>query len=112
MDIPYGVNNLLESKLEDQICSAVHNLGGIAIKVESPSKRGRADRLIILPGGVVFFVEVKRPDGKGQLSSHQLQFARDVRDLGVPVYVISQFEEFAAIIAALQRDARLPASGG
>ena len=101
---------MLEAKLEAQICDAVNKLGGMAIKVESPSRRGPSDRLILLPGGVVFFAEIKRPDGKGRLSPHQMKFAKDVRELGVPVYVIDSFEQFSSIIAAFQRDARLPAS--
>ena len=38
----------------------VKDIGGIAYKFVSPAHRGVADRLVVLPGGVVWFVEVKR----------------------------------------------------
>lgn len=89
---------MLEAKLEGQIVTAVESLGGMALKIYSPGTRGRSDRLIILPGNVLFFAEIKRPGSRGRVSAHQAQFIRDVKKLGVPAYVVNSFEGFAAIL--------------
>jgi hypothetical protein len=39
-------------------------LGGIAYKFKSPTQRGVTDRIACLPGGVVWFVELKTEGGK------------------------------------------------
>lgn len=58
----------------------VKDIGGIAYKFVSPSNRGVADRLVVLPGGVVWFVEVKRVGGR--MSTLQELFKRDMLALG------------------------------
>ena len=75
-----------ETRIEQQLCHAVHEQGGIAIKLASPSYAGLPDRLVLLPGGHIGFVEVKAP-GKAprplQESRHRL-----LRMLGFRVYVL------------------------
>lgn len=96
---------MLEAKLEEQIFQTVESLGGMAIKLYSPGVRGRSDRLIILPGGRMFFIEIKRPGGRGRVSPHQVKFINDVRKLGVPAYVIDTFDAFACLIEKIRRPA-------
>jgi len=55
-------------------------LGGKAYKWVSPAHIGVADRIVVLPGGVVWFVEVKA--AKGRLSPLQKLFAADMARLG------------------------------
>ena len=40
-----------EQRIEQQLCHAVHEQGGIAIKLASPSYAGLPDRMVLLPGG-------------------------------------------------------------
>ena len=54
-------------------------MGGIAYKFKSPSQRGVTDRIACLPGGVVWFVELKTKDGK--LSDLQKVHALNLRVL-------------------------------
>lgn len=73
----------------------VRQIGGIAYKFTSPSNRGVADRLVVLPGGVVWFVEVKRRGGRMTLL--QEVFKRDIQRLGhnyMTVWDVSDVETF------------------
>ena len=53
-----------EKIIEQHLVMAVKNSGGIAPKLVSPGFDGMPDRLVLLPGGKIGFVEVKAP-GKG-----------------------------------------------
>ena len=77
---------MLEKNIENKLTLMVKKTGGIAVKFVSPSLTGIPDRLVLLPDGVIAFVELKAP-GKSprplQLSRHRL-----LRSLGFKVYVI------------------------
>jgi hypothetical protein len=77
-----------ENVVETELVRRVEALGGIAEKTVSPGGRGYFDRVVILPGGRVIFVECKRPQG-GKVSAHQLIRHKRYRTLGVEVAVIS-----------------------
>lgn len=70
----------MERDIERYLVRRVKDIGGIAYKFVSPSNRGVADRLVVLPDGVVWFVEVKRQGGR--MSTLQQLFKRDVERLG------------------------------
>ena len=59
-----------EKEIEQSLRRAVLKRGGLCLKLDSSSKKGIQDRLVLLPGRRVFFVELKRPDG-GRLSELQ-----------------------------------------
>jgi Holliday junction resolvase-like predicted endonuclease len=69
----------MEKHIEAYLVKRVKELGGIAYKFVSPARRGVADRLVVLPGGVVWFIEVKTE--KGRLSPLQKIFAADMERL-------------------------------
>lgn len=75
-----------EKIIEQHLVKAVKNSGGIAPKLVSPGFDGMPDRLVLLPGGKIGFVEVKTP-GK---EPRPLQVARHglLRRLGFKVYNI------------------------
>ena len=50
-----------EIKIEDWLTAAVEALGGLCIKIAPLSFVGLPDRLILLPGGRIGFLELKRP---------------------------------------------------
>lgn len=60
----------LESVVEDALVEGVEALGGWCWKLRMPWFTGVPDRLVLLPGGRVHFVELKRPKG-GTLSKRQ-----------------------------------------
>lgn len=71
---------MLEKDIEKRLIKGVESLGGRAYKFVSPANRGVADRLVVLPYGRVWFVEVKTEHGK--LSPLQEVFRREVQGMG------------------------------
>lgn len=69
-----------ESEIERYLVWHVEMRGGKAYKFKSPSQRGVADRVICLPDGTTWFVELKAP--KGRLSELQKLYAQDMARLG------------------------------
>jgi hypothetical protein len=65
-----------ESTIEKYLTQRVKDLGGRAYKFTSPMHRGVADRVVCLPDGQTWFVEVKTEGGK--LSPLQKVFASDM----------------------------------
>lgn len=80
-----------ESKIEEYLRKQVKSLGGIAYKFVSPGNVGVPDRMIVLPGGVVDFIELKAP-GKKPTSKQNLQMGR-LRSRGANVWVIDSIEK-------------------
>lgn len=70
----------MEKHIEAYLVKRVKAMGGIAYKFTSPGHRGVADRIVCLPGGVVWFIELKAPGGR--LSPLQKVFADDMKRLG------------------------------
>ena len=65
-----------ESTIEKHLVAQVKALGGMAYKFTSPAHRGVADRVVCLPDGQTWFVELKAPGGR--LSEIQKIFAEDM----------------------------------
>ena len=78
---------MLERDVEAYFRKAVAAAGGVAFKFVSPSHRGVSDRIVCLPGGAVWFVELKRPGGR--LSPLQHVFAAEMERLGQNYTVLS-----------------------
>ena len=85
-----------EKIIEHHLVKAVKSSGGIAPKLVSPGFDGMPDRLVLLPGGKIGFVEVKAP-GK---EPRPLQVARHglLRRLGFKVYVLDAPEQIGGIL--------------
>ena len=85
-----------EKTIEQHLVKAVKNSGGIAPKLVSPGFDGMPDRLVLLPGGKIGFVEVKAP-GK---EPRPLQVARHglLLRLGFKVYVLDDPEQIGGIL--------------
>lgn len=86
-----------EIAIEEYLESSVAKLGGIALKFTVPGIRGYMDRLCILPGGIIFFVEVKRPKG-GVLAELQKTRRDELQRLGCRCYVVKNREEINGVI--------------
>jgi hypothetical protein len=55
---------LLERDIERYLVRRTIEHGGVAYKWVSPGRVGVADRIVLLPGGVVWFVELKTVKGR------------------------------------------------
>lgn len=85
-----------EKAIEQKFRAAVKAAGGLAVKFASPGFDGGPDRLALLPGGRMAFVEVKAPGKKPrplQLARH-----RQLRQLGFKVYVLDDESQIGEII--------------
>lgn len=83
---------VLEKDIERRLGSLVKQHGGKYIKFYSSAETGIPDRVVVLPGGVVIFVELKRPKG-GKLSAMQKYQIEQLRDLDCWVEVVKNYEQ-------------------
>ena len=91
---------MLEKTLEHKFVTEVKRVGGLALKFVSPGFDGVPDRLVLLPGGRLGFVEVKAPGKRPrplQLARHRL-----LRRLGFKVYVLDDERQIGGIIRDIQ----------
>ena len=93
-----------EKQIEWHLVKKIKDAGGIAYKFVSPAHRGVADRIVVLPGGGVVFVELKAADGV--LSPLQKVFADDMARLGQNYIVLKSKEEVDAFVATVSRVSR------
>lgn len=87
-----------EHELEDRLCLGVERIGGHAYKFKSVGRRGVPDRIVVVPKGRVFFVELKAPGKKpspAQAREHNRlrSLCCDVRVLDTVAAVDSFLEE-------------------
>lgn len=86
-----------ESSLENRFNNKVKKSGGKALKFTSQGMNGMQDRLVLIPGGKVAFVELKAPGEK--LEPLQEKRARDLRAMGFLVYKVDSKEAIDSFIA-------------
>lgn len=73
-----------ESEIERYLKKKVEENGGKCWKWVSPGRIGVPDRIVIMPGGVIYFVELKAP-GKKERES-QVRVQQILRKLGCIVF--------------------------
>lgn len=54
---------MLESAVEKRLKREIEGVGGLCYKFTSPGRQGVPDRVCIIPGGAVVFVELKQDNG-------------------------------------------------
>lgn len=87
-----------EQRLEQKIVSLIKAKNGMCFKWVSPGFTGVPDRIAVMPGGKIFFIEVKRPDGKGRVSKRQQRVGDQLRALGCTVLVVNKMEDLDGYI--------------
>lgn len=75
-----------EKLLESKLAASVKALGGWSLKLWSVSVTGLPDRMVLMPGGLVRFVELKSTGKKP--TPRQLVVHNQLRQLGFAVEVI------------------------
>ena len=91
-----------ERDIEKWLRHQIESMGGLAFKFSSPGNDGVPDRLAVLPGGIIYFIELKTD--RGRLSPIQ-RWQQDRLDaLGAQVRTIRGMDGAAEFIEEV-RDA-------
>ncbi len=86
----------LEKDIEKALVNMVRRHGGLCLKWVCPGWAGVPDRIVLLPGGRVVFVELKRPKG-GEISNRQAWWARKLNALGFVHLWIRSHDDIKAL---------------
>ena len=100
---------MLESRIEGRLGRIVRQLGGRSYKWVSPGNDGVPDRIVVMPGSLVYLVETKQLGEKAralQKAQHQR-----LRDLGCQVFVLAGMDDVEMFKEILINDQR-KAEGG
>ncbi len=89
-----------EKTIEAKLVQTVRAKGGLALKFTSPGFDGVPDRLVLLPGGKIAFIELKAT-GKA-LRPLQVRRKRQLEALGFSVYCIDNPEQIGGILSEIQ----------
>ncbi len=95
---------MLERFIEQKLVARVRREGGLCPKFVSPGSDGWPDRLVLMPGGKIAFVELKAPGQKPR--PLQLQRHAQLRDLGFIVYVIDDPVQIPEMLELLRAKIR------
>lgn len=90
---------MLEKELEKMLANEVKKRGGRTWKWVAPGNTGVPDRIVVLPGGKVGFVEVKQK-GKHPRADQRVQIGRLV-GLGCEVHILDDPMAIADVIAKI-----------
>lgn len=91
---------MLERVIESRLRQEAKKRGGMALKFVSPGMNGVPDRIVLLPGGKMAFVELKAPGKVPRVL--QEKRIRQLRQLGFLVYVLDSTERIGGILDEIQ----------
>lgn len=77
----------LEKDIEAKLRRAVEKHGGLCLKWVCPGWSGVPDRIVLLPNGLLMFVELKRPKG-GKVETLQKWWHRKLTSLGFDCWFV------------------------
>lgn len=92
-----------EKSIEEYLSKRVKDLGGLPLKYYNPNVTGYPDRLLLFPGGLAVWVEVKSK-GK-QLSPLQAVRRSRLQALGFQCYVCDSRDKADEIIRRIRSSA-------
>ena len=88
-----------EKDIELHLKNEVKKLGGRAYKFVSPGNSGVPDRLVVLPGGFVWFVELKATGKKTTaLQNNQIKYLRNLRHNVIVLDSKEQVNKFVSMV--------------
>ena len=93
-----------ERDIERRLAAAVKRHGGLCPKFVAPGTDGVPDRIVLMPGGRIAFVEVKAP-GK-TLRLLQVRRKRQLELLGFKVYVLDDPGQIEEILQSIGGDSK------
>lgn len=87
---------MLEKRIESKLVEEVNKINGLCLKLNSQSANGIPDRLVLLPKGKLYFIELKRPGEK--LRSLQEYWMKNINKIGFNTIKIDSMEEVEEFI--------------
>lgn len=96
-----------ERDIERALVGMVKRHGGLCLKWVCPGWSGVPDRIILLPGGRVLFVETKRPKG-GEVAKLQEWWSRKIKDLGFQHLIIKNKMQITELELYIENAGRRP----
>ena len=88
-----------EKKIEQRLMKVVRQSGGLCPKFVSPGTAGMPDRIVMLPGGQLSFVEVKAPGKKTRCLQEKRH--KQLQELGFRVFVLDCMEQIPDILCQM-----------
>lgn len=90
-------NKPLEKSIENVLRKAVEEECGLCLKWVCPGHRGVPDRILLFPGGIIAFVELKRPGAKVKAEGLQEWWRAKIQSFGFRCYEISEADQATAL---------------
>lgn len=100
-------NQPLEKSIENTLRQAVEAQDGLCLKWVCPGHRGVPDRMILFPGGIIAFVELKRPGAKIKAGGLQNWWRQRLTEFGFRCYEISTAEHAKNLVSYLSNASRM-----
>ena len=91
-----------ERDIEHKLVTETVKRGGEALKFVSPGCLGVPDRIVMMPGGRMGFVELKAPGKKPR--PIQARRIRQMREMGFKVFVVDGMEQIGFVLDEIQED--------
>lgn len=96
-----------ESTIEARLVREVKKRGGLCYKFTSPGSPGVPDRIVILPGGVTVYIELKTEIGR--LANIQKWQIEELRKRGATVRVLKGMDQVLAFLEEVDKGELRPA---
>ena len=91
-----------EKTLEARLVREIEARGGMALKYTSQYHRGIPDRIILMPYGRIYFVELKSTGKKPtKLQRHAIE---KINELGYPAWIIDNTPELERLLLCIDRE--------
>lgn len=85
-----------EKMIESRLVQEVQSRGGLCWKFTNPGTDGVPDRIVLMPGGKIAFVEVKAPGKK--MRALQIRRKQQLERVGFSVYCLDSLEQIRPIL--------------
>lgn len=87
-----------EGKVQAYAKAELEKIGALVRKIRYEGRNGCPDLLVLLPGGVVWFVEVKKDEVTGP-DPHQAREHERMRNRGANVFIVGSKSQVDSLIA-------------
>ena len=91
---------MLEKQIEHKLLTETRKRDGLCLKFISPGWNGVPDRIVLLPGGKIGFVEVKKSGENPR--TLQLRRHKQIRKLGFQVFILDDPDDIGGLLDAIQ----------